>query len=276
MPRPPSSPSPKTILITGASSGLGRSIARHLADQGHRVFGTSRHPTGDVERVRMLPLDVTDDASAARCVEAVLAEAGTLDVLVNNAGSGICGAIADTTPAEAREQMDVNFWGPVRMTRLVLPHLLRQRSGRIVTIGSMAGHAALPFQPYYSASKFALEGYNEALRLELCGTGVDATIVCPGDFKTGFTAARRLVANARSVDFGDRLARTLAIYERDENAGADPQNVARLLARLVDARSVDVRYFVGKAEQRVGMVLKRWLPARRFEAIMRATYRISA
>jgi NAD(P)-dependent dehydrogenase (short-subunit alcohol dehydrogenase family) len=265
---------PKTILITGASSGFGAAIAGKLAAAGHRVYGTSRHARPDQGAVRMLVLDVTDPASIAVCLQTLLAEAGRLDVLINNAGNGICGAIEDSSIAEAQAQLDTNFFGPARMIHAVLPRMRAQGSGRIITVGSLAGHAALPFQAYYSASKFALEGLNEALRLELSGSKIDATIICPGDFRTGFTAARVFTAAARAGANTERLHRTVQIYERDENNGADPEDVAALVARLVAAPRVKTRYLVGKFDQRLGITLKRVLPAGWFEAIMRSTYKL--
>lgn len=222
----------------------------------------------------MLPLDVTDDASTAACVAAVVAAAGRIDVLVNNAGSGLAGAVEDTTVTEARAQMETNFFGPLRVILAALPHMRAQGSGRIITIGSLAGHAALPFQPFYSTSKFALEGLNEALRLELAGSGIDSTIVCPGDFRTGFTAARSFAAAARTGRNAARLGKTLQIYERDETNGADPGLVADLVSRLVTEPSPGVRYMVGKPVQRFGILLKRVLPGTWFESLMRSTYKL--
>ena len=264
----------KVVLVTGASSGLGQAIATHLAARGHRVFGSSREPRGDAGPVRMLSLDVTRDESAAQAVANVLALTGRLDVLVNNAGVGLCGAIEDTAMDEARWQMETNFFGPARMIRAVLPQMRSQGSGRIITVSSLAGVAALPFQPYYSASKHALEGLNEALRLELAGSGIDATTIMPGDFRTGFTAARVFARNARSARNGERLAATMAICERDEKQGADPKLVAALAARLVEAQQVRVRYSVGRLDQRLGVLLKRVVPAGVFESLMKMTYGI--
>jgi NAD(P)-dependent dehydrogenase (short-subunit alcohol dehydrogenase family) len=264
----------KIILITGASSGLGRAIADELTSAGHRVYGTCRQPNDHTGEFTMLPLDVTLDDSVAKCVDLVISAEGRIDVLINNAGFGLCGAVEDTTLDEARGQMETNFWGPLRMIHAVLPHMRRQSSGRLVTIGSMAGHAALPYQPFYSTSKFALEGLNEALRLELAGTGIDATMVCPGDFKTGFDSARVLSAAARSGRNADQLAKTTSIYVRDERAGADPKIVAMLVAQLVIAPRLDVRYFAGRPLQKLGMLLKRALPANWFERLMKATYAI--
>lgn len=264
----------KVILITGASSGLGHAIANELAHAGHRVYGTCRQPSGVAGDFTMLPLDVTLEASVAKCVDSVIATEGRLDVLINNAGFGLCGAVEDTTLDEARRQMETNFWGPLRMIQAVLPQMRQQKSGQLITIGSMAGHAALPYQPFYSTSKFALEGLNEALRLELSGSGIDATIVCPGDFKTGFDSARVFSAAARSAHHADQLAKTTGIYVRDERAGADPKIVATLIAQLVVAPRLDVRYFAGSPLQKLGMLLKRALPANWFERLMKATYAI--
>jgi NAD(P)-dependent dehydrogenase (short-subunit alcohol dehydrogenase family) len=264
----------KVVLVTGASSGFGRCIARTLAARGHRVFGTSRRPTGDDGAVRMLALDVTRDDSVGACVAQVVAAEGRVDVLVNNAGSGLCGSVEDSAQDEIRWQLETNFFGAVRMIQAVLPHMRARGSGRLITIGSLGGLVGLPYQPFYSASKFALEGLNEALRLELTGSGIDATSIAPGDFATGFTAARVFAKAARSPAHAERLARVVAIYERDERNGADPQRVADLVARLVSARQLRVRYAAGRWDQRAAVMLKRWLPATLFERLLRLTYSI--
>ncbi len=264
----------KVILVTGASNGFGQLIATHLAAQGHRVFGTSRRALADQGRVRMLVLDVTDEALVEQAVAQVISEAGRIDVLINNAGVGLCGAVEDTTLAEAQWQMDTNFFGTVRMIRAVLPQMRRQGRGRIITVSSLAGLAGLPYQPYYSASKYALEGLHEALRLELSGSGIDATCVNPGDFRTGFTDARVFTQQARSGHHAAQLATTLAIFERDEARGDNPQAVAELVARLVEQDALAVRYPVGPWAQRAGIFAKRLLPARWFEYLIRRSYSI--
>lgn len=265
----------KVVLVTGASSGFGKAIADRLAQDGHRVFGTSRSPqTANMAAlpVHMVQLDVTNDESVKQAVEQVMAQAGRIDVLINNAGAGLCGAVEDTAIDEAHWQMETNFFGPVRMIHAVLPHMRQQKRGRVITVSSLAGMAALPYQAFYSASKFALEGLHEALRLELTGSGIDATTINPGDFRTGFTAARRFSRAATDGVQAAQLKKTVAIYERDETHGADPVLVASLAARLVVAPRVDVRYTVGRFDQRFGMLLKRVVPARVFERIMKMTY----
>ena len=260
------------VLLTGASSGLGRSIAHELHRHGHRVYGTSRYPATDQGTTGMLALDVTDDDSVARCVRSIVGAEGRLDVLVNNAGYGLTGALEDTTLSEARDQFDTNFFGALRMNREVLPVMRAQATGRIITVTSMAGRAALPYQPIYSATKFALEGMNEALRMELAGSGIQACTVLPGDFPTGFTTARTLARRAQSTVHGERLARVLQVYERDELGGPDPLMVAQLLARLVEVPRLRVRYIVGRRQQRLGLAAKNWLPAMAFERLMLAVY----
>jgi NAD(P)-dependent dehydrogenase (short-subunit alcohol dehydrogenase family) len=265
---------PRVVLVTGASSGFGQAIARTLAARGQRVYGTSRRPAGDDGAVRMLALDVNDDASVARCVAAVLAAEQRIDVLVSNAGVGLCGAVEDSGIDEIRWQLETNFIGAVRVLRAVLPAMRAQRSGRLITIGSLGGLTGMPYQPFYSASKFALEGLTEALRLELAGSGIDATIVEPGDFRTGFTDARVFARAARSPAHRERLERVVAIYERDERNGADPQRVGELVAKLVEARRLRVRYSVGRWDQRAALFAKRLLPAAWFERLVASLYAI--
>jgi short-subunit dehydrogenase len=170
--------------------------------------------------------------------------------------------------------MEVNFFGPLRMIRAVLPHMRSQGSGRILTTGSMGGHVGLPYQSIYCAAKYALEGVNEALRLELNGSGIDAAVVCPGDFNTGFTAARVYTRNAHSATHAKQLAITMGIAEKDEQNSPNPAMVADLYVGLVDKPSLKVRYFVGSIMQRASIFLKWLLPASVFESLIRSTYKL--
>ena len=264
----------KIVLVTGASSGLGQAIAQRLAAQGHTVFGTTRTPKGDVGKVRMIALDVTDDLSVTTAINEVVAAAGRIDVLINNAGVGICGAVEDTGLDEVRRQMETNFFGTVRTIHAVIPHMRAQGAGRIINVSSLAGLVSLPFQAYYSASKFALEALNEALRMELSGSGIDSTNINPGDFQTGFTASRVFTRQALAGRNAAQLATTVGMYERDENNGADPALVAELAARLVVQRRVSVRYSVGRFDQRMMVLVKRAIPAWVFERMMKVAYAI--
>src|SRR5258708_5663628 len=178
------------VLVTGASSGIGAIAAAFLAERGYRVYAGARSAV-TAAGVEPIALDVSDDASVTRAIEAILAKEGRLDILVNNAGFGIAGAIEDTSIDEARAQFDVNFFGVLRMCRAVLPAMRPRKAGYIVNIGSIGGLIAIPFQGFYSASKFALEGFSEALRLEVRPFGIHVVLIEPGDHRTSFTPNRR-------------------------------------------------------------------------------------
>jgi NAD(P)-dependent dehydrogenase (short-subunit alcohol dehydrogenase family) len=258
----------RVALVTGTSSGFGRAIAAELGRRGHRVYGTSRDPQTTGSGPEVLPLEITDDASAQHCIAAVIEREARLDVLVNNAGSGLFGAVEDTSLEEVQWQLSTNFLGAVRMTKAVLPVMRTQGSGRIITISSMAGLVALPYQPFYSASKFAVEGFIQALRVELAGSGIDACTVAPGDCSTGFTAHRRLAAGYHSARHGDRADRALAIQERGERNGSPPELIGTLVADLVERRRLRPRYLAGPAHQRLQVAVRPFLPARWYEHLV--------
>jgi NAD(P)-dependent dehydrogenase (short-subunit alcohol dehydrogenase family) len=274
VPSAKSSP-PPVVLVTGASSGIGKACAEFLFARGCRVYGTSRHaPRAVVEArtsdlaplLRMIPLDVTSDESVAAAIGIVLACEGRIDAVVNNAGFGIAGAAELTAIDEAREQFETNFFGTVRVCRAVLPAMRQRGSGRIVNISSIAGQIGIPFQAFYSASKFAIEGFTEALRMEVAPFGIQVVLVEPGDFRTGFTAARRMArgadGNPQGSPYGERQAKALAVMEHDETHGAKPRAVARLVHRIITTRSPGVRYAVGPVSEKLALILKRLLPSR--------------
>jgi NAD(P)-dependent dehydrogenase (short-subunit alcohol dehydrogenase family) len=280
---------PTVVLVTGASSGIGKACVERLHAQGYRVYGTSRHaewppvttassraPMGQASSLpyTIIPLDVTSDESVARAVDAVVAREGRLDVLVNNAGFGIAGAVEDTAIDEAREQFEANFFGTMRMCRATLPIMRRQGSGCIVNVSSIAGRIGIPFQAVYSASKFAVEGFTEALRMEAAPHGIRVVLVEPGDFRTGFTANRRLVRAAGSKAYREREARALGVMEHDETHGASPDAVARVVQRIAAARSPRLRYVVGPLSETIALALKRLAPARLFELGVALYYKV--
>jgi len=268
---------PKVVLITGASSGIGQVCALHLAARGYRVYGTSRHapePAAPSDGVTLIPMDVGSEASVDNAVQWILKHEGRLDAVVNNAGYGIAGAVEDTSIAEAQAQFDTNFFGLLRVCRAALPILRKQGSGTLVNIGSMAGLVAIPFQGLYSASKFAVEGLTEALRHEMRPYGVRVVLIEPGDFRTGFTAQRQMVAAAAGSAHAGRCSAAVEVMQRDESAAAQPDAVARLLERILATPSPHLRYLVGSAEQKLGVaILKKVLPQKAFEAIIARYYR---
>jgi NAD(P)-dependent dehydrogenase (short-subunit alcohol dehydrogenase family) len=264
----------RVVLITGASSGIGAACASRLAAAGHRVFGTTRGaPPAEPRGVEWVAMDVRDAASVEAGVTQVLGAAGQLDVVVNNAGFGIAGAVEDTTPEDLARQLDTNLMGPLRVCRAAVPHMRERGRGRIVQISSLAGRIGVPFQSAYSASKFALEGLSEALALELRPFGIDVVLVQPGDVRTPFGAARRWTDEARANPvYRERAARSVAAMEQAERTGPPPERVAQLVARIVAARHPRLRYVCATPLERGALVLQRLLPSRVFEAILRSAY----
>jgi NAD(P)-dependent dehydrogenase (short-subunit alcohol dehydrogenase family) len=264
----------KVVLITGAASGIGRACAEHLAARGHVVYGGDRREATYAKPVRPLMMDVNDDLSVEGAVSRIITEEGRIEVVVNNAGFGIAGAIEDTSMEEARAQLETNFFGPLRVTRAVLPQMRSQGSGMIVSVASIGGLIALPFQGLYSASKFALEGLSEALRMEVSRFGIRVILLEPADCRTGFTAARRLVAAGAAGPYQGAFAGSLTVIEDDEVNGADPRIVARRLEQIIKTRWPRLRYMAGAPTERLAVLLKRLLPHRFFEPIIRSHYRV--
>ncbi len=237
----------QVILVTGASSGIGRATAQLLAERGHLVLGTSRNiaTVAPIPGVEFLPLDVRSDASVGACVDMVLQRAGRLDVLVNNAGYVLSGAVEEVSPDEALAQFETNFFGAVRMARAVLPIMRRQGGGQIINISSVAGLVPLPFWGYYSASKAALEALTEALRYEVKPFRIRVSLVEPGPFKTELYRNQQ-GAERPIAEYDPWRERVAALIRENERAGEDPQRVAECVLRIVASPSPRLRYPVGR------------------------------
>jgi NAD(P)-dependent dehydrogenase (short-subunit alcohol dehydrogenase family) len=263
----------RVALITGASSGIGAACADMLAKRGFVVYGTSRNPEFQSKAYRTLQMDVRDDQSVQRAVSRVIEEAGAIDALVNNAGCGLAGAVEDTTSEEAIYQMDVNFMGAFRVARAVLPGMRKRRSGVIVNVSSLGGLFGLPFQSFYSASKFALEGFTESLRHEVGQYGIRVVLVEPGDVKTGFTGSRVSAAAAGSSSaYAASFAKCMKAVESEEKNGVPPETIANVICRIVEGGAKGPRYSCGHLLQRLSAVLKRLLPGGLFEKIIGSFY----
>jgi NAD(P)-dependent dehydrogenase (short-subunit alcohol dehydrogenase family) len=254
----------KTILITGASAGIGRACAERLSREGHTVIGASRRFVSGVAW-STISMDVDDDASVANAVERLIAEHGGLDAVVTCAGWGLAGAIEQTPIDDARAQLETNFFGTVRVVRAALPSL-RARRGRVILMSSIGGVIGLPFSGYYSASKFALEGWGEALAWEVKPYGVHVTLIEPGNFRTDFTKSRREVEVTGEDPYLAARQKAISVMERDERNGANPTAVAALVDRVLNSSRPPRRATVGPVGERVGPLAKRLLPGRVFEA----------
>jgi NAD(P)-dependent dehydrogenase (short-subunit alcohol dehydrogenase family) len=220
----------------------------------------------------MLQMDVTDDQSVQNAIDTILQREGRLDIVVNNAGIAIAGPLELTSVEEAKRQIDVNLFGVFRVCRAVLPIMRHQGSGYIVNIGSIGGLIAIPYQPLYSASKFALEGMTESLRLEVRPFGIRVVIIEPGDTKTEITKNRRVAEAAADQHAYSPLAASLKRAADDEQHGPGPEGVARLLWRIVNTPTPRLRYTAGPAIQRAAVFMKRLLPYALMEYGMRKYY----
>ena len=258
----------KNILITGASSGIGLVTARYLGEKGHRIIGTCRNPPEQPLGVSLLKMDVTDDLSVKKACEEAIGIFGKIDVLINNAGYGIYGSVEEMPMEKNIKQLNTNYLGTVRVTRELLPHFRHNGGGTILNVSSIGGLIGLPFQSQYSASKFALEGFTEALRFEVHPFGIRVCNINPGDFHTGFTKNRQVFQPENSV-YRKAFEQFLKMYEHDENHGCNPILVAKLVEKIVCSdRETAIRHIVGKPEQTLSLLLKRVVGDRLFEKIL--------
>lgn len=265
----------KNVFITGASSGIGKATAHTLAKSGFHVYGVSRSGGEDTDYgdgfVQMLKMDVTLDDSVRAVTDEVMRRAGSIDILINAAGTGVCGAVDECSAQDAYMQMNTNYLGVIRMINAVVPDMRKRKCGLCINIGSVGGIFAIPFQSLYSSSKFAVEALTECMRIELKPFGVKACLIEPGDIKTGFTAARTYAEKAKNSEYGEPFSRAIAQMEKDEQGGASPQIIANAILKMIKRKNPPVRKVVG------GMYsffrfLKRVFPDRLVEFILTAMY----
>lgn len=262
------------ILITGITSGLGRAMAERLSEEGHAVYGTFRRESQEIPAVHYLKADVRDEESVKEAVSTMLEREGHIDVFINNAGMGIGGPLQCIPTELMSEQMDVNFMGFVRFLRYILPSMTARKQGRIICISSIGGLLGLPFQGAYSASKFALEGYCESLRMELRQFNISVTTINPGDFATSFTSNRIKPSDEDVTRLYPGYVRSMESIERDENGGLDPSRLAGKISRIIRKSHPATRYIVATPVQKMSLVLKRVLPPKLFSRIIASYYKL--
>lgn len=247
-------------------------MARQLSVDGHKVYGTYRKESRQIPGVTYIKADVRDQESLCSAVSQVMEAEGRIDTVISNAGMGIGGPLEFTSIEEAQRQMDVNFMGMVRLLSLVVPIMRRQRHGHIICVSSIGGLMGLPYQGMYSASKFAIEGYCEALRLEVRQFGIKVTVINPGDFSTGFTAQRNKVDNPDALAAYPGYAKSMQSIEHDENSGLKPDYLARRISRIVRKRHPRNRYLIATLVQKSSVLLKALLPAKLYDRILASYY----
>ncbi len=268
----------KIVLITGASSGIGKSCAEYLCSKGFWVYGTTRKwsnvskgkPSNDL--ISMLHLDVTDKESVSLAVDDIIRNHGHIDIVINNAGIGMAGSIEDSSYEELKFQFDTNFFGAVNVINEVLPHMRKEGRGLIINIGSVASYISIPYQAAYSASKAAMLSMTCSLRNEIRQFGIRVCIVHPGDLKTGFTFNRKTTEKAKTnTVYKKRMEKSIAVMARDEQNGGDPICVAKTVYKIIKKKSPPVSVTVG-AKYKVIAVLFRILPAKLREYIVSRLY----
>lgn len=260
----------KVVLITGGTSGIGLAAGRFLAESGCAVYELSRHPDGTDSRLHHIQADITDEAQIQQAVQEILRQEGRIDVLLNNAGFGISGAVEFTETDDAKHQFDVNFFGMVRMNKAVIPIMRKQGSGRIISMSSVAAPIAIPFQTYYSASKAAIRTYMLALAPEIRPFGIETCTIMPGDIQTGFTSARKKNPVGDDI-YGGRISRSVAVMEHDELNGITSEAAGAFVARKVLQRHVPLLCTLG-GKYKIFVFLTRIVPTRLMTWIVSRIY----
>lgn len=262
----------KVVLITGVSSGLGLSIAQRLAKCNYSVYGTTREEIATIPGITYLRMDVTSSESINQAVKKILLKEGRIDVLINNAGMGIAGPAEFTGIADIQLQMNVNFLGVVRVTQAVLPIMRQQSKGMIISISSIGGLIGLPFQGFYSASKFALEGFCQSLYHEVKPYNIKVVVVNPGDFATHFTSNRTYISEKDCNTFYQEYPKALSITKYNEQNGLCPEILAKKIEKFIKKDTPSIRYIIASPMQKASIYLKNLIPERLFLKLISRYY----
>ena len=265
----------KVVLITGGSSGIGKSVGEYLTQKGFTVYGTSRNP--EQYKNSMFPilrLDVKNKDSITETVSYIIKKEGKLNVVVNNAGAGITGPIEEIPETEIKANFDTNFFGPINVIKAVLPQMRKQQSGLIINVTSIAGYMGLPYRGIYSASKGALELLTEAFRMELKAFNINMTNVAPGDFATNIAAGRYHAPLLDDSPYKKTYGKTLELMNEHVDAGSNPNMMAEAIFKIINTKNPKVHYKIGEFMQKFSIVLKRILPDKLYEKLLMKHYKM--
>ena len=267
--------SSKIVLITGGSSGIGRSIAEFLSEKKFKVYATSRKPENNRGLgYELVPLDVTKKETITSAIGYIFQKEGRIDVLINNAGIGITGPIEETPEEEIKKAFDTNYFGPLNVTKAVLPIMREQGGGLIINITSIAGYMVLPYRGIYSATKGALELTTEAFRMELKDFNIKMTNVAPGDFATNIAAGRYHAPILENSPYSKSYKNTLDIMNEHVDAGKDPLLMAKAIYKIIQTPYPRGHYKVGEPLQKLSIALKRILPDKVYEKMLLKHYKL--
>ena len=266
----------KIVLITGGSSGIGKSIGTYLTTKGFTVYGTTRNPKNylDFDNFELVQLDVKDVESIQNAVSQVIAQEGRLDVLINNAGVGITGPIEETPHEEILHVFDTNFHGPIHVMKAVLPQMRKQGGGAIINVTSIAGYMGLPYRGFYSATKGALGLITEALRMETKDFGITITNVAPGDFATNIASGRYHSPVIEGSAYKEKYAQTLRAINDDVDSGGDPIQVAEAVHKIINQKKPKVHNPVGAFFNRSWLELRHAPSSQVYEKLLLNHYKL--
>lgn len=264
----------KIVLITGATSGIGKETALLLTEKGFVVYGTARNIENKTLPFRLLPMDVRDDESIAKAISTILAEAGKIDILINNAGVGITGAVEELPMDELKNVFATNFYGAISLMQAVLPSMRTQKSGLIINITSIAGYMGLPFRGAYSASKGALMLMTEALRMEVKNFGIEVTTIAPGDYATDIASRRYHAPVKQNSAYAEIYQKSLDLMNQHVDSGGNPIEMAEKIFAVINTKHPNVHYKQGSFLQKFSIVLKRILPSKVYEKMLMNHYKM--
>lgn len=265
----------KVVLITGGSSGIGKSIGEFLLSKGYVVYGTSRNPERyESSKIKLVALDVADAISIEKAIQIVIEDTGRIDVLINNAGAGITGPIEEIPDEEIKRNFETNLFGPINVIKAVLPQMRQQNSGLIINITSIAGYMGLPYRGIYSASKGALELITEAFRMEVKDFNIHMTNVAPGDFATNIAAGRYTAPVVDGSPYKEVYESTLNLMNEHVDSGENPEIMAKVIYKIINTSSPKIHYKVGAFMQKFSVVLKRVLPDKAYEKMLMKHYKL--
>lgn len=265
----------KVVLITGGSSGIGKSVGEYLSQKGYAVYGTSRNPKKiENHPFQLLSLDVNSVDSISNAIQELISLEGRIDVLVNNAGMGITGPIEDTPTDKMRKVFDTNFFGAIDVMKAVLPSMRKQNSGLILNITSIAGYMGLPFRGVYSATKGALELITESLSMEVKAFNINVVNVAPGDFATNIASGRYHTPVFETSAYKDKYQENLDLMDAHVDEGSNPIEMATAIHKIIESNNPKIHYKVGSFMQKFSIFLKRVLPDRTYEKLLMNHYKL--
>ncbi|EGV42745.1 SDR family oxidoreductase [Bizionia argentinensis JUB59] len=265
----------KVVLITGGSSGIGKSVGDYLTQKGFTVYGTSRSPEKyTANNFPLIGLDVTKTETILEAVKIVIEKTGRLDVVINNAGVGITGPIEEIPEQEIKNNFETNFFGPINVIKAVLPQMRKQQSGLIINVTSIAGYMGLPYRGIYSASKGALELVTEAFRMEVKAFNIQMTNVAPGDFATNIASGRYHAPVLENSPYKNQYGTSLKLMDSHVDAGKNPLEMAKAIHQIINSPNPKVHYKVGEFMQKFSIVLKRILPDKIYEKLLMNHYKL--